>query len=87
MGFLIHARKTAKNVRYRIWSTFTDSYCTEEMTEKQLRAWTRRDAIERALREYEREFPDRLERATTYGTSTRMGLDRAIESDWNKERS
>lgn len=86
MGLLIHARKTAKNTRYRIWSTITDSYCTKELTEKQLRAWTRREAVEQAIQAYEREFPDRLERANHYGTSSRMDR-RDIESGWDEERT
>lgn len=87
MGHVIHARKTAKNTRYRIWSTVTDSYLTKPMTEKQLRSWTLAEAIGQARRNYENEFPDRLERATKNGTSSRMGRDRTIESDWDKERT
>ncbi len=87
MGQIIHARKTAKNTRYRVWSTISDSYLTKELTEKQLRNWTLAEALGQARREHEREFPERLERANATGTSSRMGSDRAIVSDWDKERT
>lgn len=86
MSQVIHARRTAKNFRYRIWSTVTDSYITDPMTEKQLAKWELDSRLDQARRDHEREFPERLERASKTGTSSRMGDRRDLEGDWDKER-
>lgn len=37
---LIHSKLTSNGMRFRIWSTGSDSYITEEMTETEAREWT-----------------------------------------------
>ncbi|KKT41924.1 MAG: hypothetical protein UW30_C0003G0024 [Candidatus Giovannonibacteria bacterium GW2011_GWA2_44_13b] len=37
MGYPNHVKKTPKGLRYRVWSTITDTYISGEMSEKELR--------------------------------------------------
>ncbi len=48
MPSMIHARKVGYQVKFRIWSTITDSYTTKEMNEEQLREYTLTKAMEEA---------------------------------------
>lgn len=85
MSHPIHARKTAKNIRYRIWNTEDNTYLTEPMTEKQLKAWTLQAALDQARWHHEHTFPQRLELANAKGTSYMLGNGRDLEGDWDKE--
>ena len=37
MGYTNNVKKTPKGLRYRVWSTITDTYISGEMSEKELR--------------------------------------------------
>lgn len=87
MGQNIHARKTEQNeLRFRVWSTISDSYITEEMTEAEVREWTLKVAVCNAIEEHLREIDNRIQRTTTNGTSSLMGDTRDLAAPWDEER-
>jgi hypothetical protein len=87
MGKVIHARKTEKDeLQFRVWSTNTDSYITEEMTEAELREWTLKKAVCDAIEQHLREIDSRIQRTTENGTSSRIGDTRVITAPWDEER-
>ena len=72
MGQEIHARRRGGEFRYRVWSTITDSYLTEECTEAEVAL---RLVVDHRVREiYDgdaaTEILMRLERARSRGTSS-----------------
>jgi len=86
MSHVIHARKIKKRILFRIWSTVSDSYLTEEMTEKELREYTLVDAVKKAIELYLREIDDRVQRACETGTSSRIKHTHDLTAPWDKER-
>lgn len=79
----IHARQTPEEVHYRTWSTIVDAYTSEELNEKQLRQLMLYNAVERALRDFRREIPERIERAKIQGTSE-YNESRSL-NEWDRE--
>lgn len=80
---LIHAQVTEKGVRFRLWSTGSDSYISKEMLGPDLRARLLKEAMEEA----EREIDERINRATSTGTSDMTGLStRDIHGPWDTSR-
>ena len=69
MGHCIHANKIGSGYVYRIWSTTSDSYVTDEMTEGQVREHNLKEAIEDAIESYESGVEARFNRAHKTGTS------------------
>lgn len=60
MGYPNHVKKTPHGLRYRVWSTITDSYISDEMTETELREFelvrqTRR-AVENIWQDMDRQI-------------------------------
>jgi len=95
MGLVIHARRSPENtILYRLWSTISDAYATDVLTEEELREALLEDAKHRAQRmidEAVHEANYRIERANTYGTSERVFaiddlLPSKINGPWNTER-
>ncbi len=83
MGNLIHAKKVGDEVKFRIWDTSSDRYITREMTEKEVRSWTRAEAIEQALFMYDLRIDERLKRAIDSGTSSEIEGPRSLRR-WDK---
>lgn len=65
MGQHIHF----KDGKFAVWSTVSDHYESDWMTEAELIRWLRIDAIADAIDEFEREIPARIERAKANGCS------------------
>lgn len=86
MSTMIHARNTPEGMRFRIWSTVTDSYFTKELTEAEVERWTRDEAIREAETQHKREFSDRIARTKQNGTSSRMGDTRKLSGPWDRQR-
>ncbi|MEK9158721.1 MAG: hypothetical protein AAB673_01860 [Patescibacteria group bacterium] len=86
MAHMIHARKTGDNIRFRVWSTSSDSYITMEMTETELREWTLKVAVCDAIQQYLDEIDGRVQRTIQNGTSSLMGDARDLNDPWDKER-
>ncbi|OGZ18384.1 MAG: hypothetical protein A2V72_02115 [Candidatus Nealsonbacteria bacterium RBG_13_37_56] len=84
MSQQIHARTTEEGMRFRIWST-SDSYVTDEMTEKELREYTLLDAVTETIRQHLREIDDRIQRTCEKGTSL-LGDTRELNGPWDEER-
>lgn len=87
MARAIHARRTSgEERRFRVWSTITNSYLTPELTESELRAWEREDAVREAIQRYERTINDRVRRAREIGTSSDLGDTRDLDAEWDEEQ-
>ena len=50
MGYPNHVKKTPQGLRYRVWSTITDTYISHEMTGKQLREFELKRQVGRAVK-------------------------------------
>jgi hypothetical protein len=81
MSLQIHMRESEGGQRFRLWSTSWDKYVAEELTESDLVDVLRGQA----LREFERELVNRMERVITNGTST-WGESRDVTGPWDEER-
>ena len=86
MARLIHARNTENGLRFKIWSTGSDSYITEEMTEKEVREWTLKEAVCQAIEQHSLEIDDRIERTSKNGTSLRLGDVYDLNAPWDEDR-
>lgn len=80
MATLIHARHRKGQIRYRLWSTTTDSYLTTEMSEYVLRKWLYGDALQNAIRDADQ----RIQRASKTGTSSLMDAAVDLCAPWDK---
>lgn len=78
MAKQIRAIKTEQGLRFRIWSTISDSYITDELSEEEVREETLIMAITKAIQEHNREIDVRIKRASTSGTSAINTGDREI---------
>jgi hypothetical protein len=83
MGHFIHSRKVGEERRFRIWSSNSDSYISNEMTEAELREQELKDAVCLAIEQYFREIDGRINRAIEYGTSSLMGDTRDVDGPWD----
>ena len=60
----IHQIEVGGRTQYRLWSTIVDAYVTEPIDNvEELRAFLLQEAIQDAVIDFEREFPERLKRA------------------------
>ncbi len=75
----IHAIKRGEEFRFRLWSTNSDSYISDEMTESEVREHLLKAAVCEAISEFNRNIDGRIARATTKGTSSRIGGPRDIK--------
>lgn len=85
MARVIHARRVGTETRFRLWSTITDSYVSEELNEEGLRAWLLQEATCEAIRDCLREMPNRIKRASESGTSSMMDDARDVNGPWDPE--
>ena len=84
MSHIIHTRKCGDDVKFRVWSTNTDSYVTEELNEQELREVELNFELERTVAGYFREIDIRIERAIRNGTSSRHTTRQNL--NWDTER-
>lgn len=84
MGTLIHCRVIDGEKRYRVWSTNVDDYLTEPMTEEEMHKYEIRDAVRHARENAEREWPQRLERAQSKGTSSLIERSVPLDGPWKE---
>jgi hypothetical protein len=84
---MIHARATSAGLRFRLWSTITDSYLTPELTESEVRDKLREMAINEAIEQHNRTINDRINRTIEKGTSSQMGDIRNIQGPWEEEKN
>ncbi len=82
----VHCRIRKDKPVFRIWSTVTDSYITNELNEWQLREKLCFEAIRLATEQFERDFPLRVERAKSNGTSSLVSDNQDLNGPWEKER-
>ena len=86
MAHEIHARKTGEDeVRFRVWSTGSDSYITNEMTEAEVREWTLKVAVCNAIEQHLRDIDSRIQRTITNGTSSHIGDTRDLNAPWDEK--
>lgn len=87
MGRWIDARQTPDGIRYRVWSSITDTYLTPPLTEAEVSAWLLEDALSQARQDHATHTADRLARAREHGTSCRNGYYHArLDEPWETER-
>ena len=93
MGTVIHARNTPEGIRYKLWSTSSDTYVTEVLTIEELNKVLMMEAefrAQRILDEAAFENSLRIARANDRGTSEmlRFSHDRPTEINdpWDTER-
>ncbi len=87
MSNCIHARKTENGeLRFRVWSDNSESYISNEMSEKELREWILKEAVCETIERYNRVIDKRIQRACKQGTSSHMGETRDLNSLWDQER-
>jgi hypothetical protein len=86
-AFITHAIKNenTKTFLFRIWSTNTKSYITDEMTEKQLRQWWIQKIVKDAIFLYFQKIDAFIERTKINGTS-HMNEPRRDLKSWKKEK-
>lgn len=78
---VLHCKATADGLRYRVWSTSSDQYLTEPLTESEMRELL----LNEARRDAEESIGQNLARAASMGSSRRRD-DRTPASDWDRER-
>lgn len=81
----IHAVKRGEEFMFRLWSTETDSYISDEMNESEMREHLLKVAVCEAISEFNWNINGRIERATTKGTSSRIKRSRDLKK-WEKSR-
>jgi len=87
MAQMIHARKTENGeFRFRLWSTVTDSYISEEMTETEVREWTLKEAVCAVIEQHCHDIDNRIQRTREKGTSSLMGDTRDLNAPWDGTR-
>jgi len=87
MSQQIHARQTEEGMRFKVWSTITDSYYTDEMTEKELREYLLLDTVVETIRQHLRGIDDRIQRTCEKGTSSLIMEDtRELNGPWDEEQ-
>jgi hypothetical protein len=69
----IHAIKKGEEFQFRLWSTITDSYISDEMSESEMREYLLKIAVCEAISQHNQQIDGRIERAATKGTSSRIG--------------
>jgi hypothetical protein len=79
MAHEIHAIKRDEGFLFRLWSTETDTYISDEMTESETREHLLKEAVCNAISEFNQGINGRIERATTKGTSSRIGGPRDLK--------
>ena len=84
MSQYIDARNTRYGIRFRIFSTITDTYITGVLTEGEMRDQLLFNAIENALDDYTSSIDRRINNAQTKGSSMKV-TEAALDSDWQKE--
>lgn len=89
MAEIIHALRRGKRMRYRIWGTCTDTYLTEEMSAKDLRAYL----IDRCFTPWDvrngrakSQIAERIARADANGTSAFDRSREDLDGPWEEER-
>jgi hypothetical protein len=83
---LIHARKRAGETVFRMWGTVSDRYLTNEMTEKELRAYLLEEAVVNAFREHLRLVDNRIDQTIKNGTSSMLEDSVSLDEPWEEER-
>ena len=81
----IHAVKRGEEFRFRLWSTVSDSYTSNEMSESEVRECLLKKAVCEAIDEHNRAIGERIERAVAKGTSSRIGGGRDLKK-WSKRQ-
>jgi hypothetical protein len=86
MTYITHAKENenTKTIVFRIWSTLTKSYVTDEMTEKQVRQWWWKKIIRDAIVSYHEKIDAYMRGAKTNGTSDITEGQRGLK-EWKKE--
>jgi len=79
---LVHCRVINGVEKFRIWSKICDEYMSDEMTEEEAVQWLREEAMRVARQEFERELPQRMERAKNKGSSSRIDSENYLEKPW-----
>lgn len=86
MGLLIHARERHGRLIFRLFSTNTDTYTTNELNEKKLRELLLLNALWNELDRFDEEIGERIERAMKNGTSSATeSKNRKMTDPWEKE--
>lgn len=86
MAQMIHARKIQNDeFRFRVWSTCSDSYISEEMTETELREWILKEVVCNAIEQHLRKIDERIQRTRERGTSSLLGETRKLNASWDEE--
>lgn len=83
MGQLIHTKQTPDGVRFRLWSTNSDNYLTDEMTEAETREYILKVAVCETIERHNREIEGRIQQAISNGTSSMIGDSRDPNGDWD----
>ena len=79
MAQTIEARKSATGgYCFRLFSTYSDEYVTDVLTESQLKEIL----LQQAMEEFELEFQQRVERAKNKGTSSLIGRAKSLRARW-----
>lgn len=82
MATFVHRRNTPAGPRYRVWNTVVDAYETAPLTREETLAYLReRDRVAAA-----EATEQRIARADTHGTSSRLGDTRDPHGPWDTER-
>ena len=81
----IHAKNTEAGLRFRVWSSITDSYWTEEMTETELREYTTQEAGSDATEHHLRVIDADIERAISSGSSSPSLDKRSLDDPWRED--
>lgn len=86
MSHVIHARTVNGRTLFRVWSTITDSYLTEPLSEEDVKEWERQDAIAWAVYTHELKIGQRIEDAKRRGTSSPLEPDKPLTARWERQR-
>lgn len=85
MALIIHCRlKDGKSV-FRVWSSTSDQYVTEELTEEGVRQELLQEEVRRTIESFFTENPKEINRAKETGTSSRLEDAHDLNGPWEEE--
>lgn len=82
MGYSFHCRNTPEGLRFRVWSSVVDRYCTAALTRDQAAAWM----LEVERLEAEMQVARMLRKAEADGGSAAFEAPPGLDAPWKTER-
>jgi hypothetical protein len=86
VGLEIHCRQKEGKTVFRLWSTISDQYVTEDLTEEEVDRTIIQNEVSETIERCFRENPERINRAKKKGTSSMVDNAQGLNGPWEEER-